>query len=252
MTGEEDFGPLLRRLLYRRGLDPAALSRLTDVSEPELSAVLHGEAPSPPLLRRLAPALGLHTADVFALAGIDLPDDLAALDARAGSKVPHVIRNAVLLPPEQRPALRRLVASLSQEGRTQAAPEPFRYQQYPPGPGALLMRVIQNRNLRWVPTAHTFMLVTGRYWAASTYGQVGAGRKPLTPDLLADYAALLDVPAADLSVLTEVPLPTDAAPLRYDITGIAELLWELRRLTASQVQQVGDTAEALLGPLPGE
>ncbi|WP_327727403.1 hypothetical protein OG250_09435 [Streptomyces sp. NBC_00487] len=250
MMGEEDFGPLLKRLLDRRSLDSAALSRLASVPEPELLSVFHGETPSPSLLRRLAPALGLHSADVFAIAGADIPDDLAPLDATAGRRVPHLTRDAVVLPPEQREALRRLAASLPQVERTRPVPEPRPHQQYPPGPGALLMRMIRNRNLGWTATAHIFLVVTGRYWSAATYGGVGRGRTPLTPDLVADFAALLDVAAADLTALTGVPLPATPTPPNPAVTGVAELIWAVRRLTASQLQQVGDTAEAMRRQLP--
>lgn len=50
-------------------------------------------------------------------------------------------------------------------------------------------------------TARTFLHLTGRYWSASTYGMVGHGRKELTPDLLADFATVLGIPADDLAVL---------------------------------------------------
>lgn len=120
------------------------------------------------------------------------------------------------------------------------------------------MRMIRNRNLGLSATAHMFLVVTGRYWSAATYGQVGRGLKPLTPDLLADHAALLDVPAADLAALTGIPLPT-ASPNPNpnpnpnptpDVTGIAELIWELRSLTADRLQEVGDAAEAMRKRLP--
>lgn len=111
------------------------------------------------------------------------------------------------------------------------------------------MRMIRNRNLGWTATARTFLVLTGRYWSAATYGGVGHGRKPLTPDLLADFAALLDVPAADLATLTGVPLPATSTSPNPALTGVSELIWDVRRLTASQLQQVVDTAEAMRGQL---
>ncbi|MFF9773540.1 hypothetical protein ACF1HJ_07670 [Streptomyces sp. NPDC013978] len=253
MVGEHDFGARLRRLLDHRGLRAATSSRLADVPGAELTAVLHGgEAPTPLLLRRLAPALGLHTADVFAIAGVDAPDDLAPLDATAGREVPRVLREATGLPPAQCHTLHRFVVALPQAERTRPVPETPPARRYPPGPGALLMRLLENRNLDWPATAKTFGTVTDRYWAASTFGQVGRGRKPLTPDLLADYAALLDIPADDLSALTGIPLPTTPSTPKLDAPGIAELIWELRRLTASQLQQVTDTAKTLRDQLPDD
>lgn len=134
MVGEHDFGARLRRLLDRRRLHPTSLSRLADVPEPELTAVLRAhQTPTPPLLRRLAPALGLHTADVFAIAGADIPEDLAPLDATAGRDVPRVIREAAGLPPEHRGTLRRFVASLPQAQRTRPVPDTPPGRRYPPG-----------------------------------------------------------------------------------------------------------------------
>ncbi|MDX2941658.1 MULTISPECIES: helix-turn-helix domain-containing protein [Streptomyces] len=244
-VGEHDFGARLRRLLDHRRLRPAALARHVDVPERELTVVLHGgEAPAPPLLRRLAPALGLHTADVFAIAGTDTPDDLTPVDTTAGRAIPRVLQDAAALPPQQYDTLRRYVASLPQAERTRPVPETPPGRRYPPGPGALLMSMLHNRNLNWPAIAITFGTVTYRYWAASTFGQVGHGRKPLTPDLLADYAVLLDVPADDLSALTAIPLPTPGTP-KPDTPAVADLIWELRRLTVSQLHQVTDTAKAL-------
>ncbi|MDX2599717.1 hypothetical protein PV379_07480 [Streptomyces caniscabiei] len=251
-VGEHDFGARLRRLLAHRRLRPAALARHTDIPERELTAVLHGgEAPAPPLLWRLAPALGLHTADVFAIAATDPPDDLTPVDATAGRALTGVLREAADLPPQQLDTLRRFVASLPRAERTRPVPETPPGRRYPPGPGALLMSMLHNRNLNWPATASAFHTVTHRYWAASTYGQVGHGRKPLTPDLLADYAVLLDVPADDLSALTGIPLPTTPGTPKLDNPAVADLIWELRRLTVSQLHQVTDTAKTLRTHPPG-
>lgn len=68
------------------------------------------------------------------------------------------------------------------------------------------------------------MVTTGRrYWAASTCAIIGHGLKELTPDLLGDLSALLDVPAADLATLTGItPAPADVdglAPERQPVLG---------------------------------
>lgn len=102
------------------------------------------------------------------------------------------------------------------------------------------MRLIRNRNLTWAATAETFLVATGRYWSAATYGSVGRGTKPLTPDLLVDFATVLGIPADDLTLLTGVESST-AAPTHDHIAGdTAELIWAARRLTAGQLRQVID------------
>ncbi len=62
------------------------------------------------------------------------------------------------------------------------------------GPGGVLIRTVGNRNLSWTGIARTFLCLTARYWAASTYGVVGSGRKVLTADLLTDFSTVLGVP----------------------------------------------------------
>ncbi|MEV6541858.1 hypothetical protein [Streptomyces sp. NPDC051665] len=201
--------------------------------------------PSQPLLQRLAPALHLHAADLCVIAGVAVPDELAPLDARAGVVLPDLVRDVMGLPPERRRRLRQLVRSLPQESRTQPVPALRVYERFERGPGGVLLRMIGNRNLSWTGTARTFLCLTGRYWAASTYAGVGNGRKELTPDLLVDFATVLGVRAETLSVVTGVDLPDDTPPRNPAAADAAELLWDIRRLTDNQVRQVGDTARAV-------
>jgi hypothetical protein len=108
------------------------------------------------------------------------------------------------------------------------------------------MRMARNRNLNWPTTAKTFLTVTGRYWSAATYGGVGHGRTQLIPELLADFSAVLDVPAGDLAVLTGVALSGTSSMPKPAVAGGAEFIWDVRRLSASQLHQVSDIAESML------
>jgi hypothetical protein len=76
---------------------------------------------------------------------------------------------------------------------------------------------------------------------------VGRGRKQLTPDLLLDFSALPDVPTADLAALTGITLADEVSVQRPAVTGVAELIWDVRRLTADQVKHVTSIAEAMRG-----
>ncbi|MFJ8011160.1 hypothetical protein [Streptomyces sp. NPDC096339] len=244
MTGIPGFDVMLNRLAERRGLCIEDLSRLSAVPEAELGAVLDGAAPGPSLLRRLAPVFQLEAADLYVIAAVALPLDMTPLDPRAGTAVARLAWHTAQLPRAGRYQLRRLARSLPQERRTQPVPEPRGYLQYPPGPGGLLMRLLANRNLGWVAGAQTFLPLTGRYWSPATYGQVGRGLKELTPDLLADYAIVLGIRADDLAELTGVELPDTAPPseVAVDVTG---LIWDVRRLTLDQIQQLRDTAKSM-------
>lgn len=246
MAGDESFWALLERLANRRQLNIRGVAGLAGVAEPELMNLSEGSAPSPSQLRRLAPALGLHAADLFAIAGVEIPDDLAPVDPEAGKRVPYLLRYATALPWPKRPMLHQFVASLPQREQVRPVPRPPVHENYPAGPGGVLMRLARNRNLSWTATAMTFLVLTGRYWSAATYGAVGRGRVQLTPELLADFSRVLDVPGGDLVALTGVALPDTAEVPDPAADGMAELIWNLRRLTPDQIQQASDVAKSML------
>lgn len=239
------FGVLLARLAAHRKLDIGDLARLAGVPEPELRAVVDGVAPSPSLLRRLAPALDLHAADLFAIAGVPVPDDLAPLDATARHLVRQLLWEAVRLPPERRDELRRLVRSLPQAQRTQPVPAPREFERYETGFGAVLVRMLRNRNLDRLGAATTLAAVTDLYLSPSTIGVVGGGRMEVTPDRLAKFATVLGVPAGDLAALAGIRQPEGIGPPHPAAADVAELTWEARRLTADQLRRVVDEARSM-------
>lgn len=245
MAGSPGFGVLLARLSARRELDAGGLSRLAGVSESEVRAVFNGVVPGPSLLRRLASALGLHAADLFVIAGVPTPDEMTPLDPEAKGWVRRLIHDALPLSLEQRRRLRQSARSLPQQSPTQPVPPPRSYEQYEPSPGAMITRMLHNRNLNWPGAAVALASVTnGRvYLSASTIGMVGRGRVELTPDLLVAYASVLGVPVGDLVALAGVELP-DIAPNPV-AAEIAELIWDVRRLTAGQVRQVCAEAKSM-------
>ncbi|MFD8073264.1 hypothetical protein ACFV3E_11490 [Streptomyces sp. NPDC059718] len=217
------------------------LERLTAHRRPAGAAGESGP-PTPSTLRRLAPTLGLHTPDLFVIAGVEVPGDLAPVDPKAGRHVPDLVRHAVALPFRQRTVLRRYVASLPPQERAAPFPAPPPHERYPDGPGAVLMGLARNRNLGWLATAKTFFLVTGRCWSAATYGGVGRGTVPLTAGLLADFCAVLDVPSDDLAALTGVALPDVSPAATSSTAGVAELIWDVRRLTEDRLLAVTELA----------
>jgi hypothetical protein len=245
VAGHPDFNVLLVRLLDHRKLNIADLSQAAGVPGPELQAVIDGAVPSPSLLRWLAPALDLHAADLFVIAGVAVPDELAPLDPEAGPHVPGLAQHALHLPPEHRHRLRRLIHSLPQEERTRPLPAPRAYEQYPSGPGGLLVGMLHNRNLRWTAAAKTLLCLTGIYLAASTIGAIGRGRKELSPELLTGLATVLGIPTDDLTALTGIDLPENTPPQNPAAAEIAELIWDVRRLTADQLRHIRDQAESM-------
>jgi hypothetical protein len=176
---------------------------------------------------------------LLVLAGLPVPEELAPLDDRAGGWVPSLINAAWRLPPEPLERLITLARALPQHDRARPVPAPKPYEEYPPGLGGMLLRLLRNRNLDWLSAAKTLYLLGGTHpMSASTVGMLGRGRKEMTPRLLADFAAVLGMDASDLAVMGEIGLPPEELPVHPHAPQMAELIWELRRLTYEQVRQL--------------
>jgi transcriptional regulator with XRE-family HTH domain len=239
------FGARLVRLFECRKLDLGTVSREAGVTESQLAAVLDGTiAPDPSFLRRLAPSLRLHSADLFVIAGLAVPDDLAPLDPDAWG-LSKLIWTAGWLP-GQVPRLLTLARSLPQQPRTKPVPPPPAHHRYPQGPGALLLKLLHNRNLTWTESVTVLYNLGGvGPWSAATVGAVGRGRKELSPELVAGFAAVVGIPARDLAVLVGADRADEVVTTLPVGTDTTDLIWEARRLTAAQLRQVTDEAHLI-------
>jgi hypothetical protein len=233
MTSYPDFGAVLRRLAASRNLD---LDRLpAEVPAAELQPVLQGNAPAEPsLLRRLAPALAVHAADLFAIAQVPVPGDLAPADPAAGREAVDVVRLAKDLSSEHRSRLLRSARSLPRQERVQPVPGP---PPYAPSAGAVLMRMFEVRNLGWTSSAKVLHSLTGLSCSAATMGAIGQGRKKLTPGLAAAFAVTLGIDFDDVAAISGIR-PSAEVPRTPMSAELAQLVWELRRLTVDQIRQV--------------
>lgn len=245
MSGLADFGVLLARLLDYRKLNVDDLSVLSGIPLSELRPVLGGALPDSSLFERLAPALGLHTADLIVMAGAPVPGELAPQERRAGGLVPALAGYALKLPPQSRRRLLAFTRSLPQHNRAAPVPAQKTYEQYPPSFGALLLRMLGNRNLDWGSTAQLLYLLRGLVLSGSTVGMVGHGRKEVDASLLAGFAAVLGIPVGELAALGGIDLPGGIFPLDPAVGDVAELIWQTRRLTADQVEQARSEARSL-------
>lgn len=240
------FGVRLRRLAELRGLDVSSLARRAAVAETEITSLQNGGEPDPLLLRRLAPALDLHRSDLFIIADRPVPDDIAVRDASAASIISTLAWDLTYLP-RAVPELRQLVDSLPQQphpsGTQVAVPS---YLQYPNNAGGLVLRLLHNRNITWLGAAkYLFGLGRGPVLSASTIGMIGHGAKPLTPELLAGFAAYLDISPRDLAALTGIDPTTARPPVHPDAAEAAALLWRARGLSAEQLRTLHDRAHAI-------
>ncbi|SDJ93217.1 hypothetical protein SAMN05421869_11355 [Nonomuraea jiangxiensis] len=169
------------------------------------------------------------------------------LDAQAGSWAASLVNQARCLGPELVDHVRRLVRSLPQHPRACPFPPPKPWELYEPSYGAALVRMLTNRNLNWTAAAKALYCLTGLALSPATIGQIGRGRKELSPDLLARLATVLGIPAADLAAVTGIRLPTKMPPAHPAAAELTTLLWDVRRLTAEQVRQVLNETESLRG-----
>lgn len=158
---------------------------------------------------------------------------------------PRAVGHPAGLPQEERGELLEFVRSLGPYDCVQSPPVPQDYDPPVGPPGALLVRMLRYRNLDWMGMARIFAHLTGRYWSASTYGMVGSGRKALTADLVHDFGTVLGIAPDDLAALTGTTLSVELRGPEPAAVDMAELIWDLRRLTADQVQRVSEVAASM-------
>jgi hypothetical protein len=243
MTECPGFDVVLARLMERRGLDVCTLAEQAHVPAAGLRALLEGAVPGHAELRQLAPALGMHVADLIAIAWADVPEDLTPLDHLAGWTLHKLAADTARLQPGQVRELREQVRLMPQEPRPQLTPPPWASRKPGRSPAGVLLRLFANRNLE--PTAgYAIWAVSRRVLSGTTpAGHAFKGRE-LTSEELADYISVLDISAADMSIVTGVDLPAPASSQLPGTTETARLIWDVRRLTADQVNHVRQRAQS--------
>ncbi|MFE4976032.1 hypothetical protein ACFRAR_28495 [Kitasatospora sp. NPDC056651] len=248
MAGVLGFDALLTSLMDHRVVDVAALS-VAGAEPGELRAVLDGQAPTGRLLRGLGPVLGLHAADLFVLAGQSVPDDLTPITRNPHWSVGSVVYDTMVMPGENRRVLLDAIRAqplVSREGRG-GVDRP--YHRYGPGFGAVLLKLTHSRNLSWTCTARALYAVTdGRiYLSPSTIGGVGRGTVEAVPELVVGFAGVLGIPAPDLAALGGIRLPDNLPPLHPRAADVAAVIWQTRRLTTAQLQDIELVSRHLVG-----
>ena len=218
----------------------AALATDADVSPDELDAVLKGAEPVPDTVRRLGPALGFRTGDMFVIAGLPVPQELASAWPTSPWNVGSIIKLATRIGAHQLGRLDELVRSLPVLQPTGPAPA----DDYPELPGALMLRLLRNRNIR--PNAQILHLVGGGpYVSNSTVAMLGPGKVVITPQYVTAFAHLLGYPPKDMVALAGVgPADTDQ-PTHPASAELAALAWNARQLSSDQLTHVVAAAHEL-------
>ncbi|GAA1892818.1 helix-turn-helix domain-containing protein [Asanoa iriomotensis] len=244
------FGVRLRRLLSHRRPTvatsiehmQAVLARDAGVSTATLAAVVeHGAVPSPSLVRKLAPALDIHTADLFVIAGMPMPDDLASAWPTSPWDVGSLVHQAIRMNADQRSRLEALITSLPVQPRTGSAPG----DDYPDTPGALLLRLLRNRNIRPYCARILYAVGGGPYVSESTVAGLGSGRVVITPQYVTAFAHLLGYRPGDMVALTGVGPVVDDAKTHPASVEIATLAWQARGLSSDQLAEVMAAARTI-------
>jgi hypothetical protein len=215
----------------------AMLAREARVSSSEIDAVIKGAEPSPETVRQLGPALGIHTADMFVIAGLPVPDDLASAWPTSPLDVGKLVRDFLRMGLRQRIRLDELVRSLPVQPRTEPAPA----DDYPETPGALMVRLLRNRNIRPY-SARLLWEFGGPYVSDSTVAMLGPGRVVVTPQYVTAFAHLLGYAPEDMVALVGVGPVVKDARVHSASAEIAALAWNARRLTGDQLAYVLDAA----------
>ena len=152
----------------------------------------------------------MHAPDLYVIAGMEVPPDLAPLDVKAGPETARLVGQAGQLPEDRLSELLGLARTLPQQDCSEPFPPPRKYEQYPPGFGGMLARMLATRNLDWMSVRVLYAVSLGCvYWSGATLGLVGRGRKEVTPDLVTVFAAALGIPPGDLAAIGGMRLPAD-------------------------------------------
>lgn len=232
------------------------MSASSTVAESEICSVLDGGPADEPLLHALASALGFHAADLFVIADVSVPEDLAPLDREAGAEIDRLLHTMLALPVEQRLKIHRLIEQLPQVARPAVdhAKPPRSFDLETAGFGAMLLSLLcSNRNLHSPAAAATTVasLTHGHmYLSASTYMGIAHGHVRLRPEWVLHIATVLGIPAGDLAAITGIDIGDARVSDSSLAAEMAEMIWNLRRLSAPQARKVREQAESMLVIVP--
>ncbi|MER7734822.1 hypothetical protein ABTX80_28400 [Streptomyces erythrochromogenes] len=202
--------------------------------------------PTEEFLDALAQRTGLHTHDLLLVADLPVPASAWLFDETAGASSSLVSRS-LALPASARRLLRARASTMTAPAGTLAPWKPRPYEEYPPGFGSLLLRMLALRNLNWSGAAKAMCLMSGVCKAASTIGAVGLGTKELDAEMLDGFAATLGVPVAVLAGLTGVRPSAALREPAPEVVDTASLIWEIRHLTWDQESALTEYAKVLGG-----
>jgi hypothetical protein len=167
---------------------------------------------------------------MYVIAGLAVPPELASAWPTSPWNVGSILQDALRMGPHQLTRLHESIRSLPPEPRTGPTPAG----DYPEGPGALLLRLANNRNIR--PATRLLHRVGGGpYVSDSTIAMLGSGKVVMTPQYVTAFAHLLVYSPGDMVALAGVGPAVEDAPAHPTSTDIAALAWTARQLSSDQL-----------------
>lgn len=167
------------------------------------------------------------------LAGQDLPADLAPTDPKAN---PGEIAWDYVNVPQARPILMAAARAMPQQPLVEPLPAPFR-----PFPedksSAIIARLLHYRNFKGASAVQLLMYSGGPHLSMPEVACIAYGGEALDMQLVSGFAYFLGMPVGDLAALCEVDM-TEEIPMPTYCGGLAELMWESRRLTVQQIRDL--------------
>ncbi|WBB95062.1 XRE family transcriptional regulator [Solwaraspora sp. WMMA2080] len=244
MADSVNFLAMIERLSRIRGQSFDDLMRVAGVDPLMVDAAIKGDVLGQSSLQRLARVLDMHAADLFVVAGIEVPSNLAPLSAPAGPVLDHLVRTALRLPAERLEQLLRVARSVPR--RDSVALTVRKRDNFPYGPGSVIVGMLRNRNLNNLNSVKMLYRLAGiGPLSSATIHAFGSGRKELSPDFLAGFAAVLALRGDELAALLDIEPVDVKIPVDVAIRQVAELLWDVRHLNNDQLRNIQEEFGAI-------
>lgn len=200
----------IARLMGYLGVSEARLADGAGCRREDVESFLRGGVVQNDVMTGMAEALKIDIADFYAASEMTIPDCLAPADATASDSVAAMAQLALRISVDGVRRMRAMAAEFSSLDcpKGDHRREGTRYH----GDGAIIIRMLQNRNLSFGGMAYGVLPMSGLHLSASTYAMIRAGRRPLQAGELNSFAIALGIPLGKLAALVGLEAPDVMRP----------------------------------------
>jgi len=224
------------RLMGYLGISEADLADRAGCRQADVESFLGGGVIQDDVIARMAEVLDMDLADFYAASEMAIPGCLTPVDAAASDSVAALAQLAMKASADDVRRMRVMAGGLSSPDCSQddRPPEEVRYR----GDGAIVIRMLQNRNLSFGGMAYAVLPMSGLYLSPSTYAMIRAGRRPIKPVELNVFAVTLGIPPGKLAALVGLELADVMHPATELQQEVARLMVDVRRLDKAQIRSI--------------